>query len=159
MIQWSSSDVQCVFVSDSLAVSHGQTEGRLTPSWCISLTTTSCERVESNWCGLGLGLGVGVVVGKVLGGGSVMVGVVGVAVGGGNKRLMDWAREDNCYKMVDRSMGVGWGWTPMKGEEAVASTKSMTKASNSSSITTGLGVAVEDDGVEEAIWESLMGKE
>jgi hypothetical protein len=39
----------------------------------------------------------------------------------------------------------------MKGEEAVASTKSMTKASNSSSITTGLGVAVEDDGVEEAI--------
>jgi hypothetical protein len=39
----------------------------------------------------------------------------------------------------------------MKGEEVVASTKPVTKASDSSSITTGLGVAVEDDGVEEVI--------
>ncbi len=46
-------------------------------------------------------------VGKVLGGGSVKGGVVGVAGGEGNRRLVDWAREDNWDKMVDRSMGVG----------------------------------------------------
>jgi hypothetical protein len=39
----------------------------------------------------------------------------------------------------------------MKGDEVVASTKLMTKVSNSSSITIGSGVAVEDKGVEEAI--------
>ncbi len=38
-----------------------------------------------------------------------------------------------------------------KGVEVVASTKPMTKASNSFSITTGLRVAVEDNGVKEAI--------
>ncbi len=54
-----------------------------------------------------MGLGVGVVVGKVLGDGSVMVGVVDAAVGGGNRRLMDWAWADSCNKLVDRSMGVG----------------------------------------------------
>jgi hypothetical protein len=38
---------------------------------------------------------------KVLGCGSIMGGVVGVAVGRGDRRLMDWTREDNCDKMVD----------------------------------------------------------
>jgi hypothetical protein len=69
--------------------------------------TASCERVESNQCGLGSGLEVGVVVGKVLGGGSAKGGVVGVAGGEGNRRLMDWAREENWDKMVDSSIGVG----------------------------------------------------
>jgi hypothetical protein len=55
----------------------------------------SYERVESNRCGLGSGLKVGAVVGKVLGDASVKRGVVGFAVGEGNRRLMDWAREDN----------------------------------------------------------------
>jgi hypothetical protein len=39
----------------------------------------------------------------------------------------------------------------MKGDGVVASTKPMTKASDSSLITTGSGVAVEDKGVEEVI--------
>jgi hypothetical protein len=39
-----------------------------------------------------------VVAGKVLGGGSVMVGVADVAVGRGNRRLMDWSREVNWDK-------------------------------------------------------------
>jgi hypothetical protein len=38
-----------------------------------------------------------------------------------------------------------------EGRGVVASTKPMTEASNSSSITTGLGMAVEEEGVEEAI--------
>ena len=50
---------------------------------------------------------VGVLVGKVLGGGSVKGGVVSVAGGEGDRRLIDWAREDNRDEMVDRSMGVG----------------------------------------------------
>ncbi len=51
---------------------------------------------------------VGVVVGKVLGGRSIKGEVIGVAVlGEGDRRLMDWAREDNWGKMVDRTMGVG----------------------------------------------------
>ncbi len=39
----------------------------------------------------------------------------------------------------------------MKGDEVVAPTKPMTKVADSSLITTGSGVAVEDKGVEEAI--------
>jgi hypothetical protein len=42
------------------------------------------------------------VIGKVLGGGSVKGGVVGVAMGEGNRGLMDWAREDYWDEMVDR---------------------------------------------------------
>jgi hypothetical protein len=58
--------------------------------------------------GLGSGLGVGVVVNRVLGDGSIVGLVVGVAVGRGNRKLMDYAREDNCDKMMNRSMGGGW---------------------------------------------------
>jgi hypothetical protein len=50
---------------------------------------------------------VRVVVGKVLGGGYIKGGVVGVAGGEGNRRRMDWAREDNWDDMVDSSMSVG----------------------------------------------------
>jgi hypothetical protein len=40
---------------------------------------------------------------------------------------------------------------PVNRGEVVASTTLTTKASNSFSITTGPGIAIEDDGVEEAI--------
>ncbi len=69
--------------------------------------TVSHERVESNQCSLGSGLEVRAVVGKVLGGGSVKGGGVGVTEGERDRRLMDWAREDNWDEMVDWSMGVG----------------------------------------------------
>jgi hypothetical protein len=82
-------------------------EERLTPSQCIGLSTASCEKVSSNQCGLDSGSEVGVVVGKVLGGGFVKGGVVGVAVGEGDRRLMDWVRENNWDKMVERSIEAG----------------------------------------------------
>ncbi len=61
--------------------------------------------MESNQGGLGLGFGL--VVGGVLGGGSNVGEVVGVVVGRGDRWLMACSREDNCDKMVDRSMGLG----------------------------------------------------
>jgi hypothetical protein len=71
---------------------------------CINLKIASQKSVESNQGGLGSR--VGLVVGGVQGGGFNIGEVVGVVVDGCDGWLMACAGEDNCEKMVDRSMGL-----------------------------------------------------
>jgi hypothetical protein len=99
MARWSSSDVQWVFLSDVLTVSHGQTEGRSVPSQWSNLVIVSQERIKSRQGGLMSGLVMG-----TEGEASSGIGDRGsTAVGEGERWLMASANDNNCDEIVDKS--------------------------------------------------------